>query len=285
MLKAWMKPLAGAVLALFAVYASTVRGASLSDGSADGPAHVSEPLRAHLDALLPTLDPQAAATLARMPDPGRQLLAARSYLRAGPQIGERWSWSADQAESFAKSPERQALDAAIERVNCFFSAANPGYDLFVNPQFRSLDIQLQRWNDNASVARAASGLLTATQAAVSARDFPAARKPAGERRFAEWLRSWQPSPVPTLAAPGLSPHGQARAVDFQVRHAGRIVAGPVSASISRDWKASGWGQRLSVAITAAGGFTGPLHTPDEPWHYTYTPGQAGGSSPAQRCTR
>lgn len=278
--KAWLQLLACAVFSFAAGIAGSARGASLSDT----PAEAQAALRLHLDALMPTLDPQAAATLARMPDTGRQLLAARAYLRAGPHIGERWSWSAARAEAFAQSPERQALDGAVERVNCHFAAANPGYDLFVNPQFRSLDIQLQRWNENDSVARAAGRLLTATQAAVAAREFPAAQTAAGRRRFAEWLRGWQPDPVPTLAAPGLSPHGQARAVDFQVRRGGSIVAGAVSASTGRDWDAAGWSRRLAVAIAAAGGFTGPLQIPEEPWHYTYAPDQPGEPGARQPCS-
>jgi hypothetical protein len=268
--RAWPALAAFAALLIATIWSATASPASLSDGmTAD--AQRADRLQVHLDALAQALDPQAAATLARMPDRGRQLLAARAYLRAGAQIGERWSWSAQRAQEFEQSPEKRALDAAIARVNCAFSAANPGHDLFVNPQFRSLDIQLQRWNENASVGQAARGMLAA--ASLAAADWPDAQSAAGRRRFAQWLRGWQPVPVPTLAAPGLSPHGQARAVDFQVRHAGRIVAGPVAASIGRDWKAAGWGQRLAEATAVAGGFTGPLRIPDEPRHYTFTPDQ------------
>ncbi|MET0280348.1 MAG: hypothetical protein ABW278_04380 [Steroidobacteraceae bacterium] len=230
----------------------------------------------HLQALAATLDPRAAATLSRMPDQGRQLLAARAYLRAGGQIGDRWSWSAAQAQAFAQSAEKASLDAAIARVNCIFSAANPGYTLFVNPQFRSLDIQLQRWNSNDSVERAAASM---QQAAAAAR-LPPPASPGATRQFSEWLRGQQPRPVPTLAAPGLSPHGQARAVDFQVQLQGSLVAAADSASIAARWVEPGWAQKLATAIQAAGGFTGPLKTPDEPWHYTYQPAQ----SPAGRAT-
>jgi hypothetical protein len=89
--------------------------------------------------------------------------------------------------------------------------------------------------------------------------------------------------VPTLAAPGLSPHGPARAVDFQVQLQGRLIAGPDSASIGVKWRAAGWGEKLASAIRAAGGFTGPLATPDEPWHYTYAAAQPAEAAGPASC--
>ena len=50
-----------------------------------------------------------------------------------------------------------------------FERANPGYELFVNPQVRSLDIQLVNWNRNESAAAASTQLL---QAAVHAQPGP-----------------------------------------------------------------------------------------------------------------
>jgi hypothetical protein len=49
-----------------------------------------------------------------------------------------------------------------------FEAANPGYTLFVNSQVRSLDIQLQHWNENRSVAEAGNQLLEALRVIVGA---------------------------------------------------------------------------------------------------------------------
>src|SRR5690606_40713120 len=37
----------------------------------------------------------------------RRLLAVRSYLRAGPQLPEKWSWTAQQIEAFEISPDYQ----------------------------------------------------------------------------------------------------------------------------------------------------------------------------------
>lgn len=76
----------------------------------------------------------------------------------------------------------------------------------------------------------------------------------------------------TVAAPGLSPHGQMRAVDFQVHQGDRIVAGPRTATIAADWDAAGWSAKLDAAVRAAGNrFIGPLASPREPWHFTYSP--------------
>jgi len=75
-----------------------------------------------------------------------------------------------------------------------------------------------------------------------------------------------------IAAPGLSPHGRMRAIDFQVHQGGRVVAGPSTPAIATDWEAGGWAAKLDAAVRAASNrFVGPLANPHEPWHYTYTP--------------
>jgi hypothetical protein len=63
-----------------------------------------------------------------------------------------------------------------------------------------------------------------------------------------------------------------RAVDSQVHQGDRIVAGPMTATIATDWDATGWASRLDAAVRAASRrFIGPLATPREPWHYTFSP--------------
>jgi len=87
-----------------------------------------------------------------------------------------------------------------------------------------------------------------------------------------FLLAYHPDPPPTVAAPGLSPHGQMRAVDFQVHQGDRIIAGPRTATIDADWDAAGWSSKLDAAVRAASSrFIGPLATPREPWHYTFAP--------------
>jgi hypothetical protein len=212
-------------------------------------------------ALLPAVPAQATQALERIPDPGRRLLAMQAYLRAR-DLPARWSWDEARIRAYQGSPGQQQAQAALDQVQAAFTAANPGYQLHVNTQVRSLDVQLAHWNDNASVGAAATALVeAATQACIAA---PA--------RFGDWLRGWRP-PVPAnLAAPGLSPHGQAHAFDFQViADAGSaLVAGTDSRRIDQDWRAAGWAEKLRLAIAASGQrFVGPLASPDEPWHYAW----------------
>ncbi len=243
-------------------------GTTLGSGQgAEAPQDSIVPL---IDAIAADQDPRVGAALAGIDGAGRQLLALRGYLRAGAGLAGRWSWTDEQIAAFAQSPENRAMQAEIAGVRRAFTAANPGYGLWVNPQVRSLDIQLRNWNVNASVSRAAAGMLRAVEtwrSSAPVKAMPAADVP---RAAAKFIAAFTPAPIPTLAAPGLSPHGQMRAVDFQVRQGDRTIAGPVSATIARDWEASGWATKLQSAVRAGSDrFTGPLQSPREPWHYTY----------------
>lgn len=223
-----------------------------------------------LAALAAGLDPRAASALASIDGTGRRLLATRAYLRSFTPLAERWTWSAAEVAAFQSSPEKRALDAAITQVRCRFEAANPGNTLWVNPDFRSLDMQLERWNENETVGRAGENLLAAARRLLSTSDVGSTVTTADVAALRSLLLEHQPAPVPTLAAPGLSPHGRMRAIDFQVESSGRIVAGTESAAIATEWIAAGWKARLQAAIVAANvGFHGPLATPDEPWHYDF----------------
>lgn len=232
-----------------------------------------------LAALAAELDPRAASALASIDGTGPRLLATRAYLRASSQLDGRWSWSAAEAVAFEASPGKRDLDAAIARVRCRFEADNPGHTLWVNPEFRSLDVQLERWNENETIARAGENLLSSVRRALTGSGSHPAGSTANVSLLRTVLLEHQPSPMPTLAAPGLSPHGRMRAIDFQVESSGRIVAGTDSASIAADWITAGWKARLRAAISAAdAGFQGPLASPDEPWHYEFRP-EAGQGDP------
>lgn len=226
----------------------------------------------HLAAVRSALDPRAADALARIDGTGRQLLAARSYLRAGDGLAGRWSWSDAEIGAWQGSPAQSALDAAIARVRSAFEGANPGHTLHVNPEVRSLEVQLERWNTNASIATASAALAEAAAIAIQSQGFPAPGTPLAQAAFGDFLREFSPSPTPPLAAPGLSAHGQMRAVDFVVVQGDRIVAGAVTADIPSLWVGQGWGERLKAAVHASGApFAGPLRLPDEPWHFDYRP--------------
>jgi hypothetical protein len=227
-------------------------------------------VRAHLASLREGLDPRAVDTLDRIDGLGRQLLAMRAYLRAGAALGERWSWSQAQIDRYEGSALQRALESEIARVRAAFDSENPGYTLWVNPQVRSVELQVERWNENPSVAAAADAMLAAIRRDVAAPEAPRPGAAAAREWFSGRLRSAVPSPTPSLAAPGLSRHGRMQAVDFQVKQGERIVAGPSQADIGPVWEAQGWCERLvrAVRLTSAR-FEGPLVTPNEPWHYEY----------------
>jgi len=239
---------------------------------APGPVEADELVGAHLSALRELLDIRAAEALDRIDGLGPQLLAARAYLRGAARLADRWSWTQVQIDAYEGSPQQAALSAEIARVRQVFEAGNPGYTLFVNPQVRSLDIQLRRWNENRTVAEAGDHLLEALRGIVGIDGFPAPGTDEARTRFSAALTAHRPEPTPALAAPGLSPHGQMHAVDFQVRRGSLTVAGPSAAQVQDVWLGQGWRDRLEEAVRAAGSkFRGPLQNPDEPWHYDYHP--------------
>ncbi len=217
-------------------------------------------------------DARVTEALARIAGTGRQLLALRSYVRSASHLAERWSWTQEQIEAFEGSPEQRELQLEIGRVRTSFVAANPGYELYVNSQVRSLDVQIENWNRNESVAAAADEIMTAAQALIASPGFPADRPERAREALKAFLVGHTPVPTPTIAAPGLSLHGQMRAIDFQVHQGGRIVAGPSTSAIPADWAAAGWAAKLDAAVHAGSNkFVGPLASPPAPWHYTYVP--------------
>lgn len=229
-------------------------------------------LASYLQAITVQLGEPAAGTLARIDGDGRKLLAARSYLRGGDSLAARWSWPQEKIDVYPSTAEYAAAMAEIAKVQAKFAEANPGYALYVNTQVRSVDLQVQRWNGNDSVATSAIALLAASEAHLDAPGYPLEPRPADLARFVAFLTAWQPEPPPTLAAPGLSPHGQSLAYDFQIQKGSELVAGADSRQIDSVWTGQGWTARLAAAVAAGSEhFHGPLAVPDEPWHYQYTP--------------
>jgi len=232
----------------------------------------SDPLPSYVTSISAQLDSRVAQTLAQLDGSGRQLLALRSYLRSAPRLAERWSWSQEEIETFEGSQEQRDLQQEIDRVRTAFVAANPGFELYVNSEIRSLDVQIEHWNTNESVNAAAEEILTAAKALVASPGFPADRPAQAREALKAFLSGYRPVPTPTIAAPGLSLHGQMRAIDFHVHQDGRVVAGPSTASIPTDWAAAGWAAKLDAAVRAGSHrFVGPQVSPPAPWHYTYVP--------------
>lgn len=220
-------------------------------------------------ALAHTLPAKVATALEHIDEVDRRLLALRSYLRNQSSLDERWSWSADQIARYQGSAESRLVKAELERITQRFETANPGYTLYVNSEVRSLDTQLQRWKENESVAEVARALIKAARKHAP-RD--GCSDDADRDAFADFLKDWQPKTLPTLAAPGLSRHGQARAFDFQVMRSDLIVAGTDSKRAIAAWDKRGWKEKLQAAVSAGSThFVGPLKSPYEPWHYEYRP--------------
>ena len=227
-----------------------------------------------LDAVLAEIAPPPSdQALVNIPDPGRKLLALRSYVRYGAKIADRWSWTEEQIKAFQGSPEQQALLAAIAAVNEHFKTANPGYEIYVHGTVRSLDDQLAGWNMNESVGVGAEEIFTAYKAAFGEDGLDTEN--INVKRLDAWLRGFMPSKRANLAAPGLTLHGRANAIDFQVMRDGRIHAGANSKEVESIWRAEGWDKKFKASMEAVGpSFSGPLTNPNEPWHYDYAPPSA-----------
>lgn len=249
---------------LVAMLAAFLGLTSIASTAAEPAAQLHEYLVA-IDARLPA---PARDAMVRIDEAPRRLLAARAYLRAGKNLSSRWSWSAAEVDAYEKSEEYRDLLSAIAAVQARFEAHNPGYSLYVNTRTRSLDLQLERWNENSSVGATARDLERAAWRELKLGNYP--REPGAEvvARFAEFLRNWRPPRAAPLAAPGLSLHGRSRAIDFQVTKDGRIIAPTETAKVATVWERDGWGAKLAAAVRGSS-FVGPLQAPNEPWHYEY----------------
>jgi D-alanyl-D-alanine carboxypeptidase len=219
------------------------------------------------------LESRVIETLRQISSPDRRLLALRSYLRANSSLTERWSWSQQQISDYPSTPEGKAAAAEIAAVSAAFAAANPGFSLRVNRNPRSLEVQIANWNANESVGSAAAAVVAALE-----RRFAGDNSAPSPDQLRAALKQWQAVVPVALAAPGLSPHGQGRAFDFQVERDSQIVAGADLASAALRWDAAGWTEKLHSAVIKSGThFAGPLESPYEPWHYCYAPSPATSS--------
>jgi hypothetical protein len=251
------------------------------------PAVGADSLPSYLAVIAERLDPCAEDALNHIEGTGRRLLAARAYLTNADTLAVDWSWTQQQIDAYEGSPAQQQLNAEIDRVRREFESRNPGFTLFVNPEVRSLDVQIEHWNTNTSVATAADELVIAAAKFLASDAVPAANTDAGRDSFAQFLLAYEQVSVPRIAAPGLSLHGQMRAVDFQVESGGNTIASPDMSSVQGIWLMGGWRDKLAAAVIASGArFAGPLEQPDEPWHYTYcdTPFSASPRPIPQGCS-
>lgn len=235
-----------------------------------GRASGDDALDRYLQHVASSLPEKTAAALHEIEGTPRRLLAARAYLRAGEQLHTRWSWSKDQIQAHARSAEFRALLEETEKVKARFAAQNPGYTLYANTEARSLELQITRYNTNKSVGRVAASLHQQALAEIGKSDYGSPDQADSVERFKRFLRRWRPPTAAPLAAPGISRHGQLRAIDFQIMEDGAIVAPTETTTVKRNWDEPGWTRKLQAAV-AGTRFRGPLQSPYEPWHYEYDP--------------
>ncbi len=166
------------------------------------------------------LDPRAASALASIDGTGRRLLAARAYLR-----GSR-SWPNAGAGRRRRPPHSRARRRSAHSMRqlraCAAASRRP------IPASRSGSTR----SSAASTCSSSAGTGTRLSVAPGRTCSPSARRllstpdrgdvvtAADVAALRSLLLDHQPAPVPTLAAPGLSPHGRMRAIDFQVESSG-----------------------------------------------------------------
>ena len=227
---------------------------------------------AYIDAAAQKLDPKVAEAIAKIDGTPRRLLALRGYLRSRAALKSKWSWDAAEIARYKQSAEYKAALAEVELVKAKFAEQNPGFEIEVNTEVRTLEAQIASWNRTASVTQAADALFSAVQTELAKPTYKTPPDAASLQRFQNFLSNQTPAVAPTVATPGLSAHGQLRAFDFKIRQGGQIIATTESSTIQTVWDAQGWTRKLNAAVTSASRkFAGPLASPREPWHYTYTP--------------
>jgi hypothetical protein len=228
-------------------------------------------LQIYMRELSKGFDARIRSVIPKISGTPRQLLALKYYLRRNQDIKGKWAWTPKEITRYKQSPQYRESIAEITRVKLKFAELNPGYTLGVNTEVRTLDDQIENWNQTGSIQAAAAGLANAAmKAIVDTNAYDTDVDKASLLRFRNFLDSYRVAYVPTVAVPGFSQHGQLRAFDFVIKQGNDIVAGTETGSIGSLWDRSGWTAKLNEAITQASNrFAGPLAAPREPWHYTY----------------
>lgn len=260
--KAVQTSLAAVLAVWLSAHAAGPAGAAQSDAK----------LERYVSAAAAELDSRPRAVLPAIWGTPRRLLALRGYLRGEANIGTKWSWTAEEIKRFEGSAEYSAALAEVEKVRRKFAEQNPGYELYVNTQVRTLEKQLRFWNETRSVEAAAGQLHAAALRELSGPAYGDSPSPSSLGRFRQFLKTFRPATAPTVATPGLSQHGQLRAFDFQIQRGSQLAASTDTSTINSVWEAQGWTRKLKAAVAAASNkFKGPLASPREPWHYDYVP--------------
>ena len=233
----------------------------------DSLAAIAARLESYIGLTAKTLDKRVQGALAKIDGTPRRLLALRTYIERR-NINGVWAWTNREMAAYRKSMDFRIANAEVDKVVSLFQRTHPGYQLRVTKLARSLEDQIGLWNRTKSVESASSNFMK--QIVRSIVTYPDTATKQSLAKFQALLRKQSVSPVPTVAVPGLSHHGQLRAYDFIIWQGDKIVAGTDARSIRGQWIGGGWSNRLRQAIFGASNrFDGPLKSPNEPWHYTY----------------
>lgn len=226
-------------------------------------------VKGYIEQAAKTLDKRARGALEKIDGTPRRLLALKYYLQRR-SIGGNWAWTNKEMAAYRRSVDFRIANAEVDKVISLFQRTYPGYQLRTTKLARSLEDQLGLWNKTGSVKTASANLMKQVVKVIGASAYPNTATKQSLAKFETFLKSHSPRPVPTVAVPGLSHHGQLRAYDFIIWQGEKIVAGTDGASIRGQWIGGGWGNKLrQIVYRASGKFDGPLKSPNEPWHFTY----------------
>jgi hypothetical protein len=226
-------------------------------------------LENHINLTAKTLDKRVQGALQKIDGTPRKLLALKYYLQRK-SIGKNWAWTNKEMAAYRRSVDYRLANAEVDKVIALFQKTYPGLRLRTSKLARSLEDQLGLWNKTKSVGTASANLMKIATKAMATSAYPDTATKQSLAKFQKLLKDHSSKPVPTVAVPGLSHHGQLRAYDFIIWQGDKILAGSDGASIRNQWIGGGWGAKLRTIIyTASSRFDGPLQSPNEPWHYTY----------------
>lgn len=210
----------------------------------------------------------------KITDLSRNILALKQYIRYKDVIDVKWAWTDEEIKHYTTTDEYKQLVAEIDRVKAKFAELNSGLVLTYTSRARSLQKQLDSWNGVASIKKIGDKLFLQCRNEISKEKYPEAPDPddASLDQFRRFLLAQDLSHNPTVATPGLSDHGQLRAIDFYIKQGGKLIAYSNTQTIKTVWDDPGWTAKLKTAVTQASErFEGPLPNPYEPWHYRYRP--------------
>ena len=241
---------------------------------------VEEKLTRYIDEISLTMDPRAYKALQRIGFEPAKLLALRGYVRQGKIRDEKWAWTKQQSDDFKKGREYERLMEAVKQVQNQFATANPGYTLNTKTEYRTLEDQINLWNQNHTVKHLGGVLIENSLEEIA--DYPEIPTEESLTRFRKFLKAQNSKAIggsPSNATPGLSDHGHLNAFDFVVMKGSEIVAGTSTKNNYQQerWDKPGWTEKLKNIIETVnnnlkdGRFEGPLKAGSlyEPWHYAY----------------